>query len=149
MVGNDEVGYELAQETFLKAWERLVSLHNSSSFASWLYRIATNITNDYQRRERRFHWLPWEEAKKFEAGEERSWVGLEKQFVESEVVRQALARVSQRYRTCLILYDVEGLSQREIAERLEMKENCVSKYISRGREQFRQMYYLLIKEHDL
>jgi RNA polymerase sigma-70 factor (ECF subfamily) len=148
MVGNDEVGYELVQETFLKAWEDLLRLRNLSSFASWLYRIATNITCDYQRRESKFHWLPWEEhKKKSEIMEEISTVGSEKRIEELEIIRQALSRVHGTYRACLILYDVEGLSQREVAQTLGIKESCVSKYISRGKEQFRQIYHRLIEEH--
>lgn len=43
MVGNDEVGCELAQETFLRAWQALPGLRDESRFVGWLYRIATNI----------------------------------------------------------------------------------------------------------
>src|SRR5262249_24678731 len=61
MVGNDEVGGELAQETFLKAWQALAGLHDDARFGSWLYRIATNVVRDFQRRARLIHWLPWDE----------------------------------------------------------------------------------------
>jgi RNA polymerase sigma-70 factor, ECF subfamily len=42
MVGNDGIGCELTQETFMKAWEMLLTLRDPARFAVWLYRIATN-----------------------------------------------------------------------------------------------------------
>src|SRR5579871_5632237 len=55
MVGDYEEGCDLAQETFLKAWQGLHTIHNMARFDSWLYRIATNTAIDYLRR-RRFRW---------------------------------------------------------------------------------------------
>src|SRR5215471_5732858 len=48
MVGNDGIGCELTQETFLKAWEALPGLRAPARFAGWLYRIATNCAYNYQ-----------------------------------------------------------------------------------------------------
>src|SRR5439155_18797161 len=50
IVGNEEEGRDLAQETFLKAWQALGSIHNEASFDTWLYRIATNTAIDHLRR---------------------------------------------------------------------------------------------------
>ena len=137
IVGNDGVGCDLAQETFLKAWEALPSLRDTSRFASWLYRIATNVAYDHQRHSRL---LPWEKYRTQENIEEISIEGPEEQVEEMELLKLALAQVSLTYRACLILYIVEELPQRQIAERLGIKETCVSKYVSRGLEELRQIY---------
>src|SRR6516225_4200352 len=42
LVGNEEVGRDLAQETFLAAWRSLPGLQEGLHFSPWLYRIATN-----------------------------------------------------------------------------------------------------------
>jgi RNA polymerase sigma-70 factor, ECF subfamily len=73
-------------------------------------------------------------------------VGLEEQVEETELLKLALARVSPTYRPCLILYVVEELPQRQIAELLQIKESCVSKYVSRGKEELRQIYLRLANE---
>src|SRR5260370_31943901 len=52
MVGDDGVGCELTQETFLKAWEALRSLRDPTRFANWLYRIAANSAYTYQQQTR-------------------------------------------------------------------------------------------------
>jgi RNA polymerase sigma-70 factor, ECF subfamily len=138
MTGNDGVGCELTQEVFLKAWEALLSLRDPSRFASWLYRIATNRAYNYQQHIKLVHTIPWEE---YATGAETpSTAGPEQQVEETELLKMALARVSATYRPCLILYVIEELSQRQIAELLQIKETSIGKYVSRGKEELRQIY---------
>lgn len=146
MTGNDGVGCELAQETFLKAWEALPGLREPSRFAGWLYRIATNCAYTYQHHHRHLQMVPWDVYS--EEHEEQGVLGPEEQIEETELLKLALARVSQTYRPCLILYVIEELPQRQIADLLKMKESSVSKYVSRGKEELRQVYYRLVKDQD-
>lgn len=144
LVGNDGIGCELAQEVFLKAWEALPGLRDASRFTSWLYRIATNRAYNHQQHEKLLHMIPWEKHEiKVELP---SIAGPEEAVEKTELLRLALARVSPTYRPCLILYVIEELSQRQIAELLQMKESCVGKYVSRGKEELRQMYRTLANE---
>ncbi len=144
MVGNDGVGCELTQETFLKAWEALPGLRAPARFVSWLYRIATNCAYNYQHRAKNLHLVPWDA---YTGGMEKlSIAGPEEQVEETELLKLALARVSPTYRPCLILYVVEELPQRKIADLLKIKESCVSKYVSRGKEELRQIYHRLTSE---
>jgi RNA polymerase sigma-70 factor (ECF subfamily) len=144
MVGNDGVGCELTQETFLKAWRALTSLRAPERFASWLYRIATNCAFTYQQRARQLPVVSWDFPGQH--GEEFSTPGPEEQVEETELLKIALARVSATYRPCLILYVIEELPQQQIAYLLKMKEASVSKYVSRGKEELRQIYHRLMKE---
>lgn len=147
MVGNDGVGCELAQETFLKAWEALPGLKDTSRFAGWLYRIATNCAYNYQQRAKHLQTVPWNIYK--EEYEEQGLPGFEEHIEETELLKLALASVSPTYRPCLILYVIEDLPQREIAGLLKMKESSVSKYVSRGKEELRQIYYRLMKDQGV
>src|SRR5436305_2085303 len=61
LVGNADLGRDLAQETFLHAWESLPALRSELSFKSWLYRIATNLARSHLRHEKLIRWLPWVE----------------------------------------------------------------------------------------
>jgi RNA polymerase sigma-70 factor (ECF subfamily) len=144
MTGNDGVGCELTQEVFLKAWESLLSLRDPSRFAGWLYRIATNRAYNYQEHARLLHMIPWEEYAA--RTETPSLAGPEEQVEESELLKLALARVSPTYRPCLILYVVEEYSQRQIAELLQIKETSIGRYVSRGKEELRQIYLRLTNE---
>lgn len=143
VVGNDELGRDLAQDTFLAAWRALPSMRNELRFAPWLYRIATNMARSYLRRKRLVHWLPWSGSEEQGALAEASIAGPEEHAAQSEGVALALARLSPQCRTCLLLQIEGGFAQREIAALLGISEKTVSAYVSRGREQFRQAYRLL------
>lgn len=144
LVGNDGIGCELTQEVFLKAWESLLGLRDPSRFASWLYRIATNRAYNHQQHAKLLHVIPWEEYGM--GAETPSVAGPEEEVEETELLKLALAHVSPTYRPCLILYVVEEFSQRQIAELLQIKESCVGKYVSRGKEELRQIYRKLANE---
>lgn len=142
MVGDDGVGCELTQETFLKAWQGLLSLRDPNRFANWLYRIATNTAYTYQSHARLIRTIPWEEYA--ERSETVSISGPEKLIEETELMRLVLARLSPTYRPCFILYVIEKLPQQQIAELLGIKATSVGKYVSRGKEEFRQLYYRMV-----
>ncbi|MGH2480946.1 MAG: RNA polymerase sigma factor [Ktedonobacteraceae bacterium] len=144
MTGDDGVGCELTQEAFLKAWEALPGLRDPARFASWLYRIATNRAYNYQEHAKLLHVIPWEEYAT--RAETPRLAGPEEQVEEAELLKLALARVSPTYRPCLILYVVEEYSQRQIAELLQIKESSIGKYVSRGKEELRQIYRRLTSE---
>lgn len=144
MIGDDGVGSELTQETFLKAWEALLSLRQPERFANWLYRIATNNAYNYQNHARLVRTIPWEEYVENSPG--LSISGPEKQIEETELMKLVLARVSPTYRPCFILYVIEKLPQRQIADLLGIKLTSVGKYVSRGKEEFRQIYYRMMNE---
>ncbi len=144
MVGDDGVGCELSQETFLKAWEALLTLRDPNRFASWLYRIATNRAYNYQNHARLLRTVPWEECMEHSAS--LSIAGPERLIEETELMKLVLARVSPTYRPCFILYVIEKLPQRQIADVLGIKLTSVAKYVSRGKEEFRQIYYRMTDE---
>lgn len=143
LVDNDEVGRDLAQETFIRAWKGLPKVHGDISFRPWLYRIATNVARSYLQRERLMHWLPWVDDERDISQNMPSVAGPEEQAGEQECIKQVLATLSPQGRTCLLLQHVAGFSQREIATILGISEKSVSAYVSRGREQFRLAYQRL------
>ncbi|SRR6266567_52875 len=131
MVGNDAIGVELVQDVFLRAWRTLPQLREPSHFQSWLYRIAASLVSTYQKR-----------------FGHRNLTKLAQQDSEAELLRVALAEVSATYRACLILYVIEELPVNQVADILHLKEASVSKYVSRGKEELRQIYHRLLSERD-
>jgi RNA polymerase sigma-70 factor, ECF subfamily len=144
MVGDDGVGCELTQETFLKAWGALKTLRNPACFSSWLYRIATNSAYKYRQHVKLQWMVPLEEWGQESA--QLSVTGPEEQVAQTELLTHALAGISPTYRSCLILAVVEKMPHRRIAEILDIRESCVSQYVSRGKKELRQMYYALSGE---
>ena len=136
MVGNEEEGRDLAQETFLKAWRMLPTIQDETRFGPWLYRIATNLAIDHLRGRKPpalflLHDLP----------KSSSYLGtMEGRVAEAEHIQAALAKVAPKYRACLLLQLEGGFSQREIADLLSLSIKSVSVYVKRGCEQFRKAY---------
>ena len=136
MVGRDDVGSELAQETFLKAWKSLPNLRQPATFVGWLYRIATNTAYDFQRQMRHKSSISYDEQPTllkdcFTSGPE--------DLIEAqEQLRMALASITWKYRSCVVLYYIHGCSKRDIARLLALKESSVGTYISQGFEELRQ-----------
>lgn len=147
MVGNDGIGCELTQETFFKAWEALPRLREPAKFTSWLYRVATNCAYTYQKRTKHWQFIPWNIL--HDHVELLYTEGPESQIADTELLQLALSSVSRTYRPCLILYVIEELPQRQIASMLKIKESSVSKYVSRGKEELRQIYHRLTKEQEI
>ncbi|HEY6543126.1 MAG TPA: sigma-70 family RNA polymerase sigma factor [Ktedonobacteraceae bacterium] len=140
LVGNDEVGRDLAQETFVRVWKSLPAIRSDAHFKAWLFRIATNIAMSHLRHARLVRWLPWREEEIVTSHIDLSIAGPEEHAGEAECVQYALAQLAPQCRTCLLLQLVAGFSQREIADSLGISEKSVSAYVSRGREQFRRAY---------
>lgn len=148
LVGNDDVGRDLAQETFLRAWKSLPSIEDELRFKPWLYRIATNVARSHLRHERLIRWLPWVEHEDGRHAEQLQIAGPEEYTGELECVERVLAQLAPQCRICLLLQLVAGFSQREIAEALGISEKSVGAYVSRGREQFRRSYRQMKEESN-
>ena len=148
LVGDDDLGRDLAQDTFLAAWRALPEVRDTARFTPWLYRIATNAARSHMRRAQIVRWLPWSDSEPSGARPPLSQAGPEQHAGESELVALALGRLAPQHRTCLLLQLEGGFSQREIATLLGISEKAVSAYVSRAREQFRRAYHRLEQEAD-
>lgn len=136
LVDDPEQVEELAQEVFLKAYRSLDALPEGANERAWLYRIATNTAYDVLRRRRLVQWLPLGKRRRESADPQR----LEDRIAERDAVRSALARLAPLYRVPLLLYAVEGLSVKEIADVLQVTPNTVKVRIFRARQMFQEAY---------
>lgn len=149
LVLDDDLGRDLAQDTFLAAWRGMHGIQDAARFGPWLYRIATNLARSHLRRARLIRWLPWGDAGGHAEDGHPSVAGPEDHTGQAEYVALALAHLSPQCRACLLLQIDEGYSQREVAQLLGISEKSVSAYTSRGRQQFRQAYQRLERESEM
>ncbi len=136
LVGNRDVAEELAQETFLRAYNARKRLAQAENQRAWLYRIATNAAFDHLRRGRKFAWLPWSSVDDLHAPQP--------DIAEAANQRDALEHAFQSlpvdYRAPLLLHVCDGLSVREVADALGISEGAVKMRLRRAREMFRRAY---------
>jgi RNA polymerase sigma-70 factor (ECF subfamily) len=152
MTGDAHRGEDLKQETFARLFTKRAIYQPTGKFSTYLWRIALNICHDELRRvNRRREWMPLPGA------DEDADVALElatddptpdsraAQSEEGELVRQALLRLPEIYRTVLVLRHYERLKLGEIAETLEIPLGTVN---SRMAEALARLTRLLEPQFD-
>lgn len=138
MVGQREQAEDLAQDTLIKAYEAMERRHEGQQFtAGWLFRIARNTAIDAMRRKRLISWLPFGVEHEQLLPTRGDFAG---QLADRELVRQALSQMPPRYRECLLLRTVVGMSNIDIAQALGLSARNVNTLLFRARERFRDIY---------
>ena len=139
MTGNAEDAADLTQEVFLSAWRSLSRFQEQSSFGTWIYRMATNASIDFLRREKRRQVLSMtmeedSEERQAQVPDERySPHRLLEQKEARQAVADALAALSPEHRQVLVLREMEGLSSQEVGQLLDLEEGTVKSRIARAR----------------
>jgi RNA polymerase sigma-70 factor (ECF subfamily) len=145
ITGDPHRGEDLAQETFARVFAQRKGWQPSGKFSTWLWRIALNLCYDELRRLKRRpeSSLDNESGAAFAEAFAAPDPPPDKSLLErerGEQVRQALMRLSETYRTVLVMRHYEDLKFREIAEVLEIPEGTVK---SRMAEALMQMSRML------
>lgn len=144
--GNLSRSEDLAQETFVTAWQKLGDLREPSKLRAWLCGIVRNLSaNEFRREQRRGG--PAEsidavaEAPTDEADPASRAVSQE----EADLLWRALAGMPDNYREPMVLFYREGQSILEVARALELTENTVKQRLLRGRSMLREEMTALVE----
>lgn len=141
LTDSPEDALELSQEAFFNAWRGLPHFHGESRFSTWLFRLATNVTIDFLRRENKRRAIV---AGSLSDGEPDGgeWEVPDTRFAPQDVaeraelreaVQRGIAQLSEEHRTVLVLRELNGLSYREIGSILDLEEGTVKSRIARAR----------------
>jgi RNA polymerase sigma-70 factor (ECF subfamily) len=142
LTGHRDRAEELAQDTFLRLFQSSSRYREEGKFLPYLYRIATNLARSEDRRERRARWFA--SLPHTEAADPVAETGLLREEG-GRALRAALRGLPLAFRVPVVLFAVEGWSQKAIAELLGCREGTVKSRIHRGRERLRRAlapYYL-------
>ena len=122
-LGDEALSDDLAQDTFLKAYEHITQFKGIASFQTWLFRIAYNVFYDNKR-------------KKVETPQDE--LPITSSYTSSTSLNMdistALAQLKEDERACVTLQLIEGSSIDEIANILGMPANTVKSHLRRGKE---------------
>jgi RNA polymerase sigma-70 factor (ECF subfamily) len=139
---------DLAQETFFRASRALEAFRGEAKLSTWLYRIATNLYLDHRRRESS---RPAEtpecpgQPEEFPDAANLSISGPklpDRLFEDSEMgscVREFVDQLPPDHKAVIILHDLEGLKNREIAGVLDCSLGAVKIRIHRARQSLRTL----------
>jgi RNA polymerase sigma-70 factor (ECF subfamily) len=147
IVRNDAEAEDLAQETLLRAYDKRSTLEDSTRLVPWLYRIATHVTYDrFRQASYRHRPVSLEEDRGSEAGNAKLEIlpddsprldKLMEQREMSSCVQDYIEDLSDPYRAVILLHDVQGLTNPEIAEMLGLSLAAVKIRLHRARGKLR------------
>ena len=142
---NEIDAQEVVQDVFLNAFSKLESFKGTAAFSSWLYRVAANGALMLLRSRRRDASDSWEEMQPRQESEATQralsapaeWSTQADRILERQqimkVLHTELAEIPERYRTILMLREMDGLSNREIADVLGITVAAVKSRLHRAR----------------
>ena len=139
MIGDVHRGEDLKQVAFARVFEKRNHYQHGSRFSTWLWRIALNVCYDELRRRRRRSELSFDEESEealanlgAEPADEPAPDAQAAALEEGELVRQALMKLPEIYRTVLVLRHYEDLKLSKIAEILDIPEGTVGSRLAEG-----------------
>jgi RNA polymerase sigma factor (sigma-70 family) len=143
MTSNHEDANDIAQETFIKAYQALKSFKAGSSFYTWLYRIAVNRTINFLKQRKHKGHLSLNDLD-FNAENDPDLVALVSEDTPrrgsslkelQEKLNEAMQRLSEEHRLVVALHDVQGLSHEEISRITECNVGTVRSRLFYARQQ--------------
>lgn len=156
MCGNVDDAAELSQDTFVKAIENIHSFEGRSSFYTWLFRIAVNLTLNFCKRNVKLG------IRSLEADEcsEHARASLKEVLINNDspnparvaenrelcdLIVKAIMNLDDNQRAVVVLRDIEGMNYSQIAGVLEIELGTVKSRLSRARNNLREILEVVLK----
>jgi RNA polymerase sigma-70 factor (ECF subfamily) len=154
LLGNTHDALEVTQDAYLKAFKGLATLQKPDAFAGWLMRIVSNLSLNYRRSRKTRSQLPLddllgavEESASGGGGEWMSKSGDPVRNLEGREMgaklQQALMQLPEKQRQAILLFTIEEMPQKEVAEKLDCSVEAVKWHVFQGRKKLKE----LLKDH--
>jgi RNA polymerase sigma-70 factor (ECF subfamily) len=133
MTSNQTDAWDLAMETFEKAYKSIHTFRLDSEFFTWLYRIGYNLTINFIKRNKHRFNLSMDDAdldlqNRSEFIDASASGDAEKQARLAELkkkLNESMMKLSDQHRAVVTLFDIQGLSHAEISKIIHCKEETV------------------------
>lgn len=132
-VGSEDAADDILQDVFLKIQLKIGQLRDPDKVNAWIYQIARRAITDHYRRQSSVTIVegsPAEDAGSAEHdlnGQLAAWLP------------SAIELLPEKYRQAVYLTEIEGLSQKELAERLGISYSGAKSRVQRGREKLKEV----------
>jgi len=126
--GNTSDAEDIAQEVFISVWKNIKKFKGKSSISTWLYRITINKCIDWMRKKKMHVEL-----------NENLDLMQEKSNETRYIVEKILSKLPEKYKTVVILREMDGFSYEEISKILKTSKDNVKVLLFRARERMREI----------
>ncbi len=131
-VSDPATAEDILQDVFLKIQQRLGQLHDPAKLQSWIYHIARNAVIDHYRNRKKTEEVPETLV------DEREPVSTELNGLKASFHRM-IRSLPEPYQQAVVMTELEGLTQKELAERLGISLSGAKSRVQRGRQQLKEM----------
>jgi RNA polymerase sigma-70 factor (ECF subfamily) len=157
-LGNSQDSLEVTQDAFLKAFTSLATLQKPEAFGGWLMRIVSNLSLNYRRsRKTRSSQLPLDDLLGATTSEQTDTTGATSEWMarsgdpvrrlESEEMgrklKEALAQLPEKQRLAIVMFTIDEMPQKDVAEALNCSVEAVKWHVFQGRKKLKD----ILKEH--
>lgn len=132
---SDEVN-DLAQEAFIKIYRSLSKYDSQYKFSTWSVKVATNICLDHVRR-KKLNSVSLDEIENF-TGRNNSPEEYYLRKEKSQALKSAIDSLPEIYRVPIVMYHQNGMSYKEIAEKLDKPMSIIKNRIFRARNTLKE-----------
>ena len=155
LLGNTQDALEVTQDAFLKAFTSLSSLQKPEAFGGWLMRIVSNLSLNFRRGRKNRQQLPLDDllgpSEPSTADSSGSdWMaqsGDPVRRLESremgQKLQEALGQLPEKQRLAIVMFTIEEMPQKQVAEALECSVEAVKWHVFQGRKKLKE----ILKDH--
>jgi RNA polymerase sigma factor (sigma-70 family) len=145
ILGDAHLAQDAAQEAFIAAYQNLDQLREPKAFPGWLRRIVFTRCNRLTR-SRRAQEQSLETVPHLSSGQPTPLMVLEDKETR-EQIQAAIQALPESQRMATVLYYIDGYSQNEVAEFLEVSVDAVKKRLQRARERLQERMVEMVQEN--
>ena len=151
LLGNTQDALEVTQDAFLKAFTSLASLQKPEAFGGWLMRIVSNLSLNFRRGRKNKQQLPLDDllgpSEPSTAGASGSdWMSqsgdpvrrLESQEL-GKKLQEALNQLPEKQRLAIVMFTIEQMPQKQVAETLDCSVEAVKWHVFQGRKKLKEI----------
>ena len=157
LLNDREASDDICQEVFVRVHLHRKNYRRGAKFSTWLFTIAANLAkNEMRRRKRRRNWSSLDQLQEnlndssLQLMDHRANREGDVEVRQLQgVVGEAITSLPERYRTALVLRDIEGLAYEEIAQVLRIPGGTVRSRINRARLMLKRKLEPIIRRGDL
>jgi RNA polymerase sigma-70 factor (ECF subfamily) len=138
LLGNSQDALEVTQDAFLKAFAGIKTLQKPAAFAGWLMRIVSNLSLNYRRSRKNQSQLPLDDCLGAEARSGDPVHDLESREM-GKKLHEALGVLPEKQRLAIVMFAIEKMPQRDVAEVLECSVEAVKWHVFQGRKKLKEL----------